>query len=124
MHTSARTVAILPEVDADTTVEINPAPICVLTTYRASGAGWIGTLTKPILRCVLPTFHCGAVAVGGVERSQRIRNKASKQRCWHFVWKMRAMRRADAATSNAYRDLVSSGDTFWCIRTYNYPQDG
>ena len=118
VHTSACTVAILPEVDVDTTVEINPADLRI-DTYRASGAV-VSTLTKPILRCVLPIFH--QVWWWNVRKNvPSIRTKPKRWRCWYRLENAKRAA-ADAATSEMRRDLVGSGDRSERIRTYNYPQ--
>ena len=55
VHTSACTVAILPEIDVDTNVEINPADLRIDTTVRRVRV--VSILTKPIRQSVLLTFQ-------------------------------------------------------------------
>jgi peptide chain release factor 1 len=119
VHTSACTVAILPEIDVDTTVDINPADLRI-DTYRASGAGGqhINKTDSAVRITHLPT---GTVVECQDERSQH-KNKAKAMAL--LVSRLENAKRAaaDAATSEMRRDLVGSGDRSERIRTYNYPQ--
>lgn len=119
VHTSACTVAILPEVDTDATVEINPADLRI-DTYRASGAGGqhINKTDSAVRITHIPT---GTVVECQDERSQH-KNKA-KALALLASRLENAKRQAQAdATSEMRRDLVGSGDRSERIRTYNYPQ--
>jgi peptide chain release factor 1 len=119
VHTSACTVAILPEVDIETSVEINPADLRI-DTYRASGAGGqhINKTDSAVRITHLPT---GTVVECQDERSQH-KNKA-KALALLASRLENAQRQAQAdATSEMRRDLVGSGDRSERIRTYNYPQ--
>ncbi len=119
VHTSACTVAILPEVDLDTTVEINPADLRI-DTYRASGAGGqhINKTDSAVRITHIPT---GVVVECQEERSQH-KNKAKAMAL--LVSRLENAKRAaqETATSEMRRDLVGSGDRSERIRTYNYPQ--
>lgn len=119
VHTSACTVAILPEVDVDTTVEINPADLRI-DTYRASGAGGqhINKTDSAVRITHVPT---GVVVECQEERSQH-KNKAKAMAL--LVSRLENAKRAaqETATSEMRRDLVGSGDRSERIRTYNYPQ--
>ena len=119
VHTSACTVAILPEVDVDTSVEINSSELRI-DTYRASGAGGqhINKTDSAVRITHLPT---GTVVECQDERSQH-KNKAKAMAL--LVSRLENAKRAavDAATSEMRRDLVGSGDRSERIRTYNYPQ--
>ena len=119
VHTSACTVAILPEIDVDTTVEINPSELRI-DTYRASGAGGqhINKTDSAVRITHLPT---GTVVECQDQRSQH-KNKAKAMAL--LVSRLENAKRAvaDAATSEMRRDLVGSGDRSERIRTYNYSQ--
>ncbi len=119
VHTSACTVAILPEIDVDTTVEINPSDLRI-DTYRASGAGGqhINKTDSAVRITHIPT---GTVVECQEERSQH-KNKA-KAMAW-LASRLEGAKRAalESATSEMRRDLVGSGDRSERIRTYNYPQ--
>ncbi|WP_313395596.1 peptide chain release factor 1, partial [Pseudomonas sp.] len=119
IHTSACTVAVLPEPDEQVAIEINPADLRV-DTYRASGAGGqhVNKTDSAIRITHLPT---GIVVECQEERSQH------KNRARAMSWlsaKLNDMQ--TSATQNAIASerklLVGSGDRSERIRTYNYPQ--
>lgn len=119
VHTSACTVAILPEIDVDTTVEINASDLRI-DTYRASGAGGqhINKTDSAVRITHIPT---GTVVECQEERSQH-KNKAKAMVLLASRLENAKRAAADAATSEMRRDLVGSGDRSERIRTYNYPQ--
>lgn len=119
VHTSACTVAILPEVDVDTSVDINPTDLRI-DTYRASGAGGqhINKTDSAVRITHIPT---GTVVECQDERSQH-KNKAKAMALLASRLENAKRAAADAATSEMRRDLVGSGDRSERIRTYNYPQ--
>ncbi|MEY3955516.1 MAG: peptide chain release factor [Pseudomonadota bacterium] len=112
IHTSACTVAVLPEADEISDVIINPAEIR-LDTYRASGAGGqhINKTDSAVRITHLPT---GIVVECQDDRSQH-RNKAQ-------AMSILAARIRDAQIREQQSKLASSGDRSERIRTYNYPQ--
>ncbi|WP_332775086.1 peptide chain release factor 1 [Polaromonas sp.] len=119
IHTSACTVAVLPEPDEAVAIQINPADLRI-DTYRASGAGGqhINKTDSAVRITHLPT---GIVAECQDDRSQH-RNKAKALQVLsaRIVEKDRAERAAkDAATR---KGLIGSGDRSDRIRTYNFPQ--
>jgi peptide chain release factor 1 len=104
VHTSAATVAIIPESEEIQMIEINPADLRI-DTFRASGAGGqhVNKTDSAIRLTHLPT---GTVVECQDERSQH-KNKA------------RAMSLLQAAER---KSLVGGGDRSERIRTYNFPQ--
>lgn len=120
VHTSACTVAILPEADeVGTDMDINPSDLRV-DTYRASGSGGqhVNKTDSAVRLTHIPT---GTVVECQDERSQH-KNKARAM----SMLKARildAERQAQAAEqAETRKSLVGSGDRSERIRTYNYPQ--
>jgi peptide chain release factor 1 len=119
IHTSACTVAVMPEADEVSEVTINPAEIRI-DTYRASGAGGqhINKTDSAVRITHLPT---GIVVECQDDRSQH-RNKAQAMAVLAARIKdaqVRAQQSKEAATR---KSLVGSGDRSERIRTYNFPQ--
>ena len=119
IHTSACTVAVLPEMDEIEGVEINSADLRV-DTYRASGAGGqhVNKTDSAVRLTHLPT---GTVVECQDERSQH-KNRAramSLLKARILEAQRSAQRREHAAMRSA---LVGSGDRSERIRTYNFPQ--
>ncbi len=119
IHTSACTVAVLPEPDEAVAIQINPADLRI-DTYRASGAGGqhINKTDSAVRITHIPT---GIVAECQDDRSQH-RNKAKALQVLsaRIVEKDRAERAAKDAAMR--KGLVGSGDRSDRIRTYNFPQ--
>lgn len=119
IHTSACTVAILPEVDEINDITLNQDDLRV-DTYRSSGAGGqhVNKTDSAIRITHLPT---GIVVECQDERSQH-KNRAKAM----SLLKSRLLNQEQAkqkATADASRKLqVGSGDRSERIRTYNYPQ--
>ncbi len=119
IHTSACTVAILPEVDAVADVTINPADIRI-DTFRASGAGGqhINKTDSAVRITHAPT---GIVVECQDGRSQHA-NKAQAMMVLAARIKQQEEDAQHAAIASERRDLIGSGDRSQRIRTYNYPQ--
>lgn len=119
IHTSACTVAVMPEADAVDEVEINKADLRV-DTFRASGAGGqhVNKTDSAIRLTHLPT---GIVVECQDERSQH-KNRARAMSL--LAAKLQSVEEEKAAQNIAdeRRNLVGSGDRSERIRTYNYPQ--
>ncbi len=119
IHTSACTVAVLPEVDEIADVEINPADIRI-DTFRASGAGGqhINKTDSAVRITHAPT---GIVVECQDGRSQHA-NKAQAMMVLAARIKQREEDAQNAKIASERRNLIGSGDRSQRIRTYNYPQ--
>ncbi|MGI9325411.1 MAG: peptide chain release factor 1 [Pseudomonadales bacterium] len=119
IHTSACTVAILPEAADIETIEVNKADLRV-DTYRASGAGGqhVNKTDSAVRLTHLPT---GIVVECQDERSQH-KNRARAMSLLQA--KLMDQAQAEQASEQAEnrRNLVGSGDHSERIRTYNFPQ--
>ncbi len=119
IHTSACTVAVLPEPDEAVTIQINPSDLRI-DTYRASGAGGqhINKTDSAVRITHIPT---GIVAECQDGRSQHS-NKASALKV--LTARIREKDRSERAAKDAAtrKGLIGSGDRSDRIRTYNFPQ--
>jgi peptide chain release factor 1 len=119
IHTSAATVAVMPEADDASGVVINPADVRV-DTYRASGAGGqhVNKTDSAVRLTHVPT---GIVVECQDGRSQH-KNREQAWRVLAARIKDKQMREQQAKEASERKSLVGSGDRSDRIRTYNFPQ--
>ena len=119
IHTSACTVAVMPEADDVSEVHINPSEIRI-DTFRASGAGGqhINKTDSAVRITHLPT---GIVVECQDDRSQH-KNKAQALQVLAARIKDKQLREQQAKEAATRKSLIGSGDRSERIRTYNFPQ--
>jgi peptide chain release factor 1 len=119
IHTSACTVAVMPEVSEVEQIEIKPADLKV-DTFRASGAGGqhVNKTDSAIRLTHLPT---GVVVECQDERSQH-KNRARAMSLLQSRLYAAEKEKQDEEQAATRKSLVGTGDRSGRIRTYNYPQ--
>ncbi|WP_430008976.1 peptide chain release factor 1 [Methylophaga lonarensis] len=119
IHTSACTVAILPEADEIDEIDINPADLRI-DTYRSQGAGGqhVNTTDSAVRITHIPT---GIIVECQEERSQH-KNRAKAMSVLQSRIMAAQVEKQQTEQAETRRLLVGSGDRSERIRTYNYPQ--
>jgi peptide chain release factor 1 len=119
IHTSAATVAVMPEPDATEAVKLNPSELRI-DTYRASGAGGqhINKTDSAVRVTHLPTGITAECQDGRSQHSNKA--KALQVLTARLQEKDRSERAAKEAATR--KGLIGSGDRSDRIRTYNFPQ--
>jgi peptide chain release factor 1 len=119
IHTSACTVAVLPEADAVDDVVLNSAELRI-DTFRASGAGGqhVNKTESAIRVTHLPT---GIVVECQDSRSQH-KNREKALGVLAAKIRDKQLREQQAKTASTRKSLIGSGDRSERIRTYNFPQ--
>jgi peptide chain release factor 1 len=119
IHTSACTVAVMPEADEQEAIAINPSELRI-DTFRASGAGGqhVNKTDSAIRITHLPT---GLVVECQDDRSQH-RNRAQAMGVLASRLKQKQQDEAHAKEAATRKGLIGTGDRSDRIRTYNFPQ--
>ena len=119
IHTSAATVAVMPEVDDASDIVINPADVRV-DTYRSGGAG--GQHVNKTDSAVRLTHAPTGIVVECQEARSQHKNRAQAWRILAARIADKLAREAAAKEASTRKSLVGSGDRSDRIRTYNFPQ--
>jgi peptide chain release factor 1 len=119
IHTSACTVAVMPEADEVENIVLNPADLRI-DTFRSSGAGGqhVNKTDSAVRVTHLPT---GIVVECQEDRSQH-KNKAQALSVLAARIRDRQVREQQAKEAATRKSLIGSGDRSERIRTYNFPQ--
>jgi peptide chain release factor 1 len=119
IHTSACTVAVLPEADAVDEVVLNPAELRI-DTFRASGAGGqhVNKTESAIRVTHLPT----AIVVECQDSRSQHKNREKALGVLAAKIRDKQLREQQAKTASTRKSLIGSGDRSERIRTYNFPQ--
>jgi len=119
IHTSACTVAVLPEADEINDVAINPADVRI-DTFRASGAG--GQHINKTDSAVRLTHAPTGIVVECQEGRSQHANKAQAFAVLAARIKAKQVDEQQSKIASERKSLIGSGDRSERIRTYNYPQ--
>jgi peptide chain release factor 1 len=119
IHTSAATVAVMPEAEDGSDVQINPADVRI-DTFRASGAG--GQHVNKTDSAVRLTHAPTGIVVECQDARSQHKNREQAWRVLAARIKDKQMREQQAKEASERKSLIGTGDRSDRIRTYNFPQ--
>jgi peptide chain release factor 1 len=119
IHTSACTVAVLPEADAVDDVVLNPAELRI-DTFRASGAG--GQHVNKTESAIRITHLATGIVVECQDSRSQHKNREKALGVLAAKIRDKQVREQQAKTASTRKSLIGSGDRSERIRTYNFPQ--
>ncbi|MFN2461431.1 MAG: peptide chain release factor 1 [Candidatus Velthaea sp.] len=120
VHTSTATVAVIPEADEATPVDINAKDLQI-DTYKASGAG--GQHVNKTESAIRITHVPSGIVVSCSEERSQLQNRERAMTMLRSQLAERQRREREEAEGSLRRSQVGTGDRSEKIRTYNYPQD-